>query len=191
MGLDEGTVLFSRVGKGLTLFSMEPFQDLDFSILCELAGLPALVLPKSDVEIYQVGLALSRERVGNQAQAAAEPYRSDGTDTASLLVNSLLEYQERPFMLLHRLSGHPDEVWCTSFSHDGTMLAVSGKGGDIFIYNTSNYATPASRVPLSFAVNNITWSPDDSKILATCEDNTARIWDNRVNTNCATWNDRR
>lgn len=141
MGLDEGIVLFARTGKGLTLFSVELLQDLDFSILCELAGLSTLVLPKPDAEIHQVGLALSHEHVGNQADAAVESYRSDGTDTASLLVNSVLEYQERPFLLLHRLSGHLGEVWCTSFSHNGTMLAVSGKGGDIFIYNTSNYGT--------------------------------------------------
>lgn len=188
-------VLFARVTESHVLFSMRLTESLNKAFMDELAESYVLVLPDHGNTTGCVGLALQTEHLDCESCTEDDMAVHKSVNYHRVLetaqISSLLKTQCQPFTLLHRLSEYQDEVWRIAFSHDGEKLAITGRCGDILIYDTKNYTSlqrlrehpsgiDGDPIP-DYCTNNITWSPDDSKILATCQDHMARVWDVQVN----------
>lgn len=72
------------------------------------------------------------------------------------------------------------EVWQVQFSHDGSRLAACGKSATVTIWETKSFQIVQTLEEHDQGVGNISWSPDDSMIVACSLDKYARIWDVKV-----------
>ncbi|KAM7189197.1 hypothetical protein V8F33_010199 [Rhypophila sp. PSN 637] len=68
-----------------------------------------------------------------------------------------------------------EEVWCTSFSHDGRRLAVAGRAKFVDIWDMSS-GQLESTLETPDHVTRVSWSPDDS-LIVTCTLHGALVWD--------------
>ncbi|KAL1614670.1 hypothetical protein SLS54_009543 [Diplodia seriata] len=179
---DDKAVVFARVTDSLILFSITLLQGFDDIILSELANSSALILPAGEEGVAQIGLALE-DRIGGLPFVLTEETAKTGATSflSAGLLPSLPGSVDAPFRLMRRLSDYPNEIWCTKFSNNGTKLAIAGKFGGIFIYDTDTYAV-SQRLYESEGrdTHSISWSPDDSRILATYDNYAPCIWDVEV-----------
>lgn len=187
--------LFARVTDTHVIFSMKLAESFNKALIDEIAESSVLVLPEDGNTSGCVGLALQTVNLDCESCTGEDMIvRRNVVNYHRLLetgpLSSMLKKQCQPFTLLHRLREYPDEIWRVAFSHDGEKLAITGRKGGILIYNTNNYDSPQSlrepsdnidRGPIpDYGINNITWSPDDLKILATYQNYGARVWDVQV-----------
>lgn len=104
-----------------------------------------------------------------------------------------------PTVTTHVLSEHTDEVWVLEWSHDGRFLATGGRDERVIIWEVgvsyfpsqsacANAVQPtpvrkcekiASLPGHKDPVSAIAYSPDDSRLVVTCE-NTFYLWDTKV-----------
>jgi WD40 repeat protein len=79
------------------------------------------------------------------------------------------------------LKHHKDEVWDVCFSNDGTKLASSGADKTTIIYQVDDdFKVLHILSGHSGGIGSSSWSPDDTKLVTCCQDNTARMWDTAV-----------
>jgi WD40 repeat protein len=101
----------------------------------------------------------------------------------SLYLDHNCERADFPTRSVLDLRSHKDEVWFLQYSHNGSMLASSGKDGTICIYDTKTYKVMYRLdEDQGSGVVHVAWSPDDTKIVTCCihSENSARIWDVKV-----------
>ncbi|KAM7214398.1 hypothetical protein V8F06_010236 [Rhypophila decipiens] len=68
-----------------------------------------------------------------------------------------------------------EEVWCTSFSHDGRRVAVAGRANFVDIWDMSS-GQLESTLETPAHVTRVSWSPDDS-LIVTCTLHGALVWE--------------
>jgi WD40 repeat protein len=104
-----------------------------------------------------------------------------------------------PTVSTHVLSEHTDEVWVLEWSHDGRFLATGGRDGQVVIWDVG-VSSGTTRIACADAlqptpvrkcekiaslsghkdpISSIAYSPDDSRLVVTCE-NTFYLWDTKV-----------
>jgi WD40 repeat protein len=108
------------------------------------------------------------------------------TQPPSLLHDHVCERDHFPLHIFHELQHHRDEVWHLEFSHDGSMLATASKDNTVIIYDTTSW-TPISRLNQQKPHNEcgvcyVSWSPDDTYILACSQARELAIYQARTGT---------
>ncbi|GHJ90213.1 hypothetical protein NliqN6_6615 [Naganishia liquefaciens] len=101
----------------------------------------------------------------------------------TLLSNHSCKRGSFPTVTTHVLTEHTDEVWVLEWSHDGRFLATGGRDGQVVIWEVG--PTPvrkcekiASLSGHKDPISSIAYSPDDSRLVVTCE-NTFYLWDTK------------
>lgn len=94
-----------------------------------------------------------------------------------------------PNKILHELE-QPGEVWQIRFSNDGKYLASCGADKHVFIWDMTTFnlvfklghelREQRGDEPMDDGVGNVSWSPDDSMLVACERDKCATIWDLKV-----------
>lgn len=79
--------------------------------------------------------------------------------------------------LLHRLSGHSNEVSALAFSADTTQLASAGEDRQVILWDVATGRQVQKLEGHTDRVDAIAWSPDGSRIASAGWDTAARIWD--------------
>lgn len=140
--------------------------------------------------------------------ATASPYTSTSSSASSvfhLLADHVCSKSSFPAANIHVLRQHTDEIWGVAFSHNGRLLATSGKDGQIVLWdvevrqrcprNPFQFQTRALMFSRNAAQNDfavvgtlsghhdgitcLAWSPDDT-LLVTGSDSVVDIWDVKV-----------
>ncbi|CAN8095932.1 unnamed protein product [Discula destructiva] len=111
--------------------------------------------------------------------------------TPSLYSDHTCEQDLFPNKLLHELE-QPGEVWQIRFSNNGKYLASCGADKHVYIWDTSTLAVvfklghelreQRGDEPVDEGVGNVSWSPDDSMLVACERDKCATIWDMKTGT---------
>lgn len=85
-----------------------------------------------------------------------------------------------PSETVQLLTNHCDEVWFCRFSNDGSRLATGSKDGNVMIYEVDpvNFRVKHlyTLAEHSFGVSYLSWSPDDSYLIACGPDDCADLW---------------
>ena len=80
---------------------------------------------------------------------------------------------------LHKLDGHPDDVYSVVFSPDGKKLASVGYGGNLFVWDVGTAkALFHQRVAPNTMTYSLAWSPDGSQLAVAGSDNKIRTCSN-------------
>ena len=96
----------------------------------------------------------------------SKPYDSGGAHSAAIL------------------QGHAGEVWSTSFSPDGKLVASSGNNS-IHLWDVTNLHTKGAHQPLrslrghTYRIMSVSFSPDGTLLASGSDDLTVRVWDIR------------
>lgn len=113
------------------------------------------------------------------------------TDPAgpSLYLDHVCDPAFFPNKILHELE-QPGEVWQIRFSNDGKYLASCGADKHVFIWDMVTFnlvfklghelREQRGDEPMDDGVGNVSWSPDDSMLVACERDKCATIWDLKV-----------
>ncbi|MCJ1352963.1 MAG: hypothetical protein MMC33_002947 [Icmadophila ericetorum] len=99
------------------------------------------------------------------------------TTSPSLFSDHMCDRSQFPLETIYELSESAEEVWFLEFSHDGKMLATSGKDNVVVIYDTTTFQVRHKLTEHKAFVVYLSWSPDDSKIISCSGDKKARVWD--------------
>lgn len=113
--------------------------------------------------------------------------------TPSLYSDHSCDQHLFPNKLLHELE-QPGEVWQIRFSNNGKYLASCGAGKHVYLWDTSKFnlinrlshelREQRGDEPVDEGVGNVSWSPDDSMLVACERDKRATIWDLKVSNSC-------
>ncbi|MGO9922109.1 MAG: WD40 repeat domain-containing protein, partial [Isosphaeraceae bacterium] len=77
---------------------------------------------------------------------------------------------------LHKLDGHPDDVYAVVFSPDGKKLASIGYGGNLFVWDAAAAkALYHQRVAPDTMAYGLAFSPDGKQIAVAASDNKGYI----------------
>lgn len=113
------------------------------------------------------------------------------TDPAgpSLYLDHVCDPAFFPNKILHELE-QPGEVWQIRFSNNGKYLASCGSDKHVFIWDMVTFnlvfklghelREQRGDEPMDDGVGNVSWSPDDSMLVACERDKCATIWDLKV-----------
>lgn len=109
--------------------------------------------------------------------------------TPSLYSDHTCDQDLFPNKFLHELE-QPGEVWQIRFSNNGKYLASCGADKHVYIWDTSTFnlvyklghelREQRGDEPVDEGVGNISWSPDDTMLVACERDKCATIWDLKV-----------
>ena len=72
------------------------------------------------------------------------------------------------------------EVWQIQFSHSGDRLAACGSGSGVAVWHVPDFGVATILSHDESPVGNLSWSPDDSRLVTCSRDNCARVWDTKV-----------
>lgn len=78
------------------------------------------------------------------------------------------------------LSDLDGEVWQIQFSHNGDRLAACGSRSEVVVWHVPDFGVATVLRHDDASVGNLSWSPDDSRLVTCARDNCARIWDTKV-----------
>lgn len=95
----------------------------------------------------------------------------------SLFADHVCDRSQFPLQTILELSNNPGEVWSLQFSHNGKMLATSGEGQIVVVYDMSSFQTKHTLRDHTSHVPYLTWSPDDTKLITCSHDHKAKVWD--------------
>ena len=80
-------------------------------------------------------------------------------------------------VLCELVDSSSDEVWQVRFSGDGKYLASCGMGQFVNIYEVPSFKLKMRLDGHTKGAGDISWSPDDSKLISCGRDGCARMWD--------------
>lgn len=95
----------------------------------------------------------------------------------SLFADHICDRSQFPLQTIRELKESTGEVWFLEFSHNGKMLAASGQGGTVVIYDICDFTARHMFKDHTDHVQYLTWSPDDSKLITCSHDQRAKVWD--------------
>ena len=98
----------------------------------------------------------------------------------SLFADHICDRSQFPLQTIRELKESTGEVWFLEFSHDGKLLAASGQGETVIIYDVENFSTRHMLKDHTDHVPYLTWSPDDSNLITCSHDQRAKVWDVQV-----------
>ncbi|CAK9301385.1 unnamed protein product [Gordionus sp. m RMFG-2023] len=100
--------------------------------------------------------------------------------STSLLTDHVCSKDTFPHEIQQILSDHIDEVWYCKFSHNGKYLATGSKDSTVIIWDINFETHQVSKKHMlqghSYGVSYLTWSPDDSMLLACGPDDCPEVW---------------
>lgn len=88
-----------------------------------------------------------------------------------------VENDNRPDFQAFVLGDHGHEVWFVKFSHDGSRLVAGGGFDCVVIWDLAFQMALFKLQGHKTAVTYAAWSPDDSMVVTTSLDHTAKLWD--------------
>ncbi|KAI9852000.1 MAG: hypothetical protein M1838_002123 [Thelocarpon superellum] len=95
----------------------------------------------------------------------------------SLYSDHLCDRGQFPQRTVLELDRHADEVWFLEFSHDGSLLATTGRDRKVIIYDVASFEVLHTLYEHEDGVTYVAWSPDDTKLVSCSQDRRARLWD--------------
>lgn len=102
------------------------------------------------------------------------------TDSVSLLTDHVCSRKNIPTQVKQVLSDHCDEIWFCKFSHDGKRLASGSKDATIMLWDVdpvTHHVTHSKTLNgHTYGVAFLSWSPDDSHILACGSEDASDFW---------------
>lgn len=111
-----------------------------------------------------------------QFQLSRANYRID--DTPFSLCRDFPDDRSKfPLKPTKILKAHSDEVWYTSFSHDGKYLASASLDNSIIVWKLSDSSIYKVFEGHDKGVYCVEWSPDNTKLLSAGKDRKAVLWD--------------
>lgn len=109
----------------------------------------------------------------------------------SLYSDHMCDRNDFPLRATIELSQHSNEVWYCEFSHDGTKLATASRDHSVIIYDTATFTVLHRFVEHEGPVAHVSWSPDDTKLIACSQDKKARVWNVEVGVTIAPISERK
>lgn len=95
----------------------------------------------------------------------------------SLFTDHVCDNRNIPCRTSHVLDKHTDEVWFVRFSHNGRLLASTGKDCTILLWDaTDSFSLLRVLAGHTMHVSYVSFSPDDAQLLSCSEDGTLRLW---------------
>ncbi|KAF2769204.1 WD40 repeat-like protein [Teratosphaeria nubilosa] len=139
---------------------------------------PSIMIPE-----HRLATLLS----ANQEEQILSCRYHNTTAQPSLYTDHECSADDFPSQVLVELRNHADEVWFLEFSHDGSMLATSGKDGLVCIYDTSNWRIrheirehDRSGVgEMAKGVCCVAFSPDDEYLISCSQNNSFAVTSTR------------
>lgn len=129
---------------------------------------PSVMIPE-----HRLAVLLNQVK---QNQISKCLYHNPST-SPSLFADHVCDRSQFPLQTIHELSNNPGEVWSLQFSHNGRMLATSGEGQIVVIYDMTTFQPLHTLRDHTSHVPYLTWSPDDSKLITCSHDHKAKVWD--------------
>ena len=123
--------------------------------------------PKLITQARAMSLALSPD---NKTLAA-------GTDEGEVLIFDLESEDFNARTIYRRSNDEVNPVHGLDFSHSGNFLAFGDENGDVYIWDLVNKKKWGPTLSgFTSAITDVVFSPDDSLLVATSRDKTARMW---------------
>ncbi|KAI9360147.1 WD40-repeat-containing domain protein [Pilaira anomala] len=94
----------------------------------------------------------------------------------SLFSDHICDKELFPTSTIKILTGHVDEIWHVSYSHNGQYLASVSKDKACIIWDMKNL-TQLRSLKGEVSGSYCAWSPDDTKLLVCGTDYSLRLWD--------------
>lgn len=97
-----------------------------------------------------------------------------------LLTDHVCSREQFPCRTTQVLHDHCDEVWFCRFSHSGALLATGSKDSTVIVWDVNPTTLTLSRKRTfeghSYGVSYITWSPDDTYLIACGPEDCSDLW---------------
>lgn len=141
------------------------------------ASVPSLGL--SNKAVYQADLAANEQNANTDEKSTKDLYPIHFFAPATLFSPPTEDYMQQNTLWpeVHKLYGHPIEIFAVAANHGGNLIASSCKATNaehatIIIWTTSGW-DPISRLPShSLTVTCLAFSPDDQFLLSVSRDRT-------------------
>ncbi|KAM0346040.1 hypothetical protein ACHAPU_005801 [Fusarium lateritium] len=128
---------------------------------------PSVMLPENR-------LAVLLEQV-KQSQIDTCLYHTEAA-SPSLYSDHFCDRRNFPTEVALELTDMSGEIWQVQFSHDGSKLAAGGSGHQVMIWDTHTFEVLRVLDGHDDGVGNLSFSPDDSKILCCERSGLASLW---------------
>uniref|UniRef100_A0A4W4HR34 WD repeat-containing protein 26 n=1 Tax=Electrophorus electricus TaxID=8005 RepID=A0A4W4HR34_ELEEL len=101
-------------------------------------------------------------------------------DSASLLLDHMCSRKQFPCYTQQILTEHCNEVWFCKFSNDGTKLATGSKDTTVLVWqveqDTHQLKLWRTLEGHAYGVSYLSWSPDDTYLIACGPDDCSELW---------------
>ena len=144
----------------------------DHELICGAGSIsPSMMIPE-----HRLAVLLSQVK---QNQISKCLYHNP-QKSPSLFADHICDRSQFPLQTIRELREDTGEVWFLEISHNGKLLATSGQGGNVTIYETGNFNIRYMFSDHTDHVPYLAWSPDDSKLITCSHDKRAKVWDVNV-----------
>jgi WD40 repeat protein len=120
-----------------------------------------------------------RALVGHESYVYGLSWSPDGQYLASggAFDASARIWNPKTGQLVRVLAGHKDYVSVVAFSGDGKTLAVGGGASGFVTFWDLNTVKKQTTIENGVAIYQLSWSPDNRKIVCSCNKNSAAMWE--------------
>ncbi|XP_024136670.1 WD repeat-containing protein 26, partial [Oryzias melastigma] len=103
-----------------------------------------------------------------------------GLDSVSLLLDHSCSRKQFPCYTQQILTEHCNEVWFCKFSNNGTKLATGSKDTTVIVWQVNMETQQLKQIRTleghAYGVSYLTWSPDDTYLIACGPDDCSELW---------------
>ncbi|KAF6716381.1 WD repeat-containing protein 26 [Oryzias melastigma] len=175
-GLASRTKLLDRLQSECSLSNPAPFQP--FASLPYLP--PSVMLPPRRLHtLLKQAVELQRERCLYH-NTKLDGGLDGGLDSVSLLLDHSCSRKQFPCYTQQILTEHCNEVWFCKFSNNGTKLATGSKDTTVIVWQVNMETQQLKQIRTleghAYGVSYLTWSPDDTYLIACGPDDCSELW---------------